>query len=120
TTAYSYQTTRNWQRQDYSYNSTGNGIVFRNSTGNRDRSFKVAGIEPRIQYNWSGGELEGGVRAHYEWARDQHINGATPSSSTGLIRDDEARTGNAYSAFVQNRFRLGNSWELIPGVRAEH
>jgi Fe(3+) dicitrate transport protein len=122
TTAYSYETTRNWQRQDYTYNSTGNSIEFRNSTGNRNRTFKVAGVEPRLQLGWgnSGHELDAGVRVHYEWARDQQINGQTASSSTGVIRDDEARTGNALSAFVQNRFRVGNSWQFTPGVRFEH
>ncbi len=124
TNAYAYQTTRDWQRQDYSYNATGNGFVFRNSTGNRNRAFEVAGIEPRLRTAWTlgtlGSELEVGARAHVERARDQHINGSSATSRTGAIRDDEIRTGVALSAFAQNRLFITPSWHLTPGVRLEH
>ncbi|WP_395627669.1 TonB-dependent receptor family protein, partial [Daejeonella sp.] len=68
TTAYAYTTSRNWQRQDFSFstvaaNKTGviwgntnipNGAVYMlNSTGNRNRQFEVAGIEPRLSINYN-------------------------------------------------------------------
>lgn len=123
TAAYAYQTTRNWQRQDYTYNASGNGILLRNSTGNRDRAFEVAGIEPRLRalYALAGrpSELETGVRAHVERARDQFILGSTATSRTGTIVDDEIRTGVAFAAFAQNRVYLSDAWHVTPGVRVE-
>ena len=124
TNAYAYQTSRDWQRQDYTYNASGSGLSFRNSTGNRNRSFEVAGIEPRLRTIWSLGgrasELELGARAHYERARDQFITGSTATSRSGAIRDDEVRTGAAVAAFAQNRLFLSERWHVTPGVRLEH
>ncbi len=123
TSAYAYQTTRNWRRQDYGYTADGTQHVFRNSTGNRNRSFDVAGIEPRFRTVWARGgkpiELDFGLRLHYEKARDQHINGASATASTGGIRDDEVRVGKALSLFVQNRFFITGNWHVTPGLRLE-
>jgi Fe(3+) dicitrate transport protein len=120
TTVYGYQTTRDWQRQDYAYTASGNNYVWRNSTGNRNRSFEVLGVEPRYRASHRLGEFEGGVRAHYERARDQHINGRTATSRTGDIRDDEIRTGYALAAFAQNRFQLTDRVRVTPGIRLEY
>ncbi|MGI8618381.1 MAG: TonB-dependent receptor domain-containing protein [Gemmatimonadaceae bacterium] len=123
TSAYAYQTTRDWRRQDYGYTADGSQHVFRNSTGNRNRSFDVAGIEPRFRTVWSRGgkpiELDFGMRLHYERARDQHVNGATATASSGEVRDDEIRVGKAVSAFVQNRFFVTPTWHVTPGLRIE-
>ncbi len=123
TSAYAYQTSRNWQRQDYTYNATGNSLVFRNSTGNRDREFEVAGVEPRVRALWSAlglnGEIEMGARAHVERARDQFVVGSSGTSRTGAIRDDEIRTGVALAAFVQNRMQITPALHVTPGVRFE-
>src|SRR5690606_34199724 len=80
TTLFGYTTTRNWLRQDFGRSpvADGTGVVFgdtavsngavymRNSTGNRNREFEVAGIEPRIYLKYFLGnfhnELEGGLR----------------------------------------------------------
>jgi len=123
TLAYAYGTSRDWQRQDYTYAPGGNSVVFRNSTGNRNRAFQVAGIEPRVSTFWSSGsvssQLDFGVRVHREHTRDKYIIGTTASASSGSIRDDEVREGQAFSAFVQNRFFLPASLEITPGVRLE-
>lgn len=123
TSAYAYQTTRDWRRQDYSYNADGSQHLFRNSTGNRNRSFDVAGVEPRFRTVWTRGgtpiELDFGMRLHYERARDQHINGATATASSGEVRDDEIRVGKAVSAFVQSRFFVTPTWHVTPGLRLE-
>ncbi len=120
TVAYAYQTSRNWSRQDYSYSPSGNAIEFRNSTGNRDRSFEVAGLEPRLRLEHDWGEFEGGVRAHYELANDRHVNGSTATARTGVVRDDETRTGYALAAFGQQRFDLTDRWRVTPGLRFEY
>lgn len=123
TLAYAYRTTRDWQRQDYTYALGGNSVVFRNSTGNRDRTFDVAGVEQRVASVWSAhglaSQLDFGVRAHRERASDQYVLGATSTANTGLVRDDEVRNGRAVSAFIQNRFFLPASIELTPGLRVE-
>lgn len=123
TTAYGYTTTRNWQRQDYGYSADGSQLVFRPSTGNRNRSFEVAGIEPRLQWSHAlfgvRSELDAGLRAQTERAEDAEITGSTPTSRTGQVRDFELRSGSAFAAFLQNRFFLGEQFQLVPGLRLE-
>jgi Fe(3+) dicitrate transport protein len=67
TTAYGYTTSRDWQRQNYGYTPDASGIVLLPTTGNRNRSFEVFGIEPRLQLGYGLGgiraELEAGARA---------------------------------------------------------
>jgi Fe(3+) dicitrate transport protein len=120
TVLYSYTTTRNWSRQDYSYSPAGATIIAANSTGNRDRSFDVAGIETRLRRPTALGRFEGGVRVHAEWARDQMINGTTATARSGTIRDDEARRGHAVAAFAQHEFAARPRLTVTPGVRAEY
>jgi Fe(3+) dicitrate transport protein len=124
TTAYGYTTTRDWTRQDYEYANGGSTIVLRPTSGQRNRSFEVAGVEPRLQWTHSllgvQGELDGGIRAHFERANDEYVIGATPTAVSGHVRDFEIRTGRALSGFVQNRFFfLGDALQIIPGVRVE-
>jgi len=138
TILYGYTTTRNWLRQDFSREPASDGTVevfgdtsvpggaiyMRNSTGNRNRQFEVAGIEPRLSLNYLLGEikneLEGGIRFHYERAFEQRVNGDKADAQSGAIRNDEIRTGNAVSIFVQNRIYLTNNVILTPGLRFEN
>jgi len=123
TVAYGYTTTRDWQRQNYAYSGDGTAVLLLPSTGNRNRGFQVWGVEPRLQWNHRvggvRGELDAGVRAQHEWAEDAHIDGSTGTARTGDLRDYEQRTGNAFSAFLQNRFFLTSDLHLTPGVRLE-
>ncbi len=122
TSAYGYRTTRDWMRRDYTYGASGGTIVLGGASGGRDRAFRVAGIEPRYQRLWSAGRvasaLDAGARFHHEWARDQFVSATADGSPTG-IRDDEVRTGNALSAWVQNRFALSGTFDFTPGLRVE-
>ena len=148
TTAYGYTTTRNWQRQDFAYNSfdsngnliappsnftgvvwgdeslPGGAIYMRNSTGNRNRQFEVAGVESRLQSNYKLGnirsEFTGGGRILYERAFEQRVNGAHASASSGTLQDDEIRTGYGSSAFAHNRFELTERFSMTAGLRLEH
>ena len=96
----------------------------RNSTGNRNRHFEVAGIEPRLNLNYLIGEirneLECGIRFHYERAFEQRVNGDKADAQSGAIRNDEVRTGHAVSIFAQNRTYLTQSLILTPGLRIEN
>jgi Fe(3+) dicitrate transport protein len=138
TTLYGYTTKRNWLRQDFSRKpgSDGTGVVFgdtttqggaiymKNSTGNRNRQFEVAGLEPRLNLNYLLGdtknELEAGVRFHYERAFEQRVNGDRADAKSGALKNDEIRTGYAASIFVQNRIYLTNDVILTPGLRLEN
>lgn len=123
TNLYAYHTVRDWRRQDYGFTADSSAHVFTGTTGNRNREFHVIGLEPRLRTTWiTGGianEFEAGVRAHYERARDQHINGLTPTASEGELRDDEVRHGRALALFAQNRVFLTERVYITPGVRVE-
>ncbi|MCH8569186.1 MAG: TonB-dependent receptor [Balneolales bacterium] len=139
TTAYGYTTTRNWSRQDFdnipvdgrdyirtvgNAGQPGGAIFFRDLTGNRNRQFEVFGFEPRLSVNYTLGsvtnELDTGFRFLYERAFEQRINGNVLSPQSGVLRDDEIRTGYALSGYVQNRFNLTDALSVTPGVRLEY
>lgn len=123
TTFYGYQTVRNWQRQNYHYSDDETKIIVENSTGNRNRTFEVLGLEPRLKFDFSlygiRNELDAGIRGHFEQAHEQRINGNRGNSHTGVIRDDEIRTGKAFSAFIQNRLFVSEQIRITPGIRLE-
>lgn len=139
TTAFGYTTSRNWRRQDFSFdsnasNQTGvvwgdpsvpNGAVYmRNSTGNRNRQFEVAGIEPVVQISRPlfdrPNDLQIGVRYLFERAYEQFVIGAKSDASAGAIRDNEVRTGQALSAFVQNKIEISPKFSISAGLRIEN
>tara|TARA_R110001599_G_scaffold116148_1_gene283566 strand:- start:1030 stop:3444 length:2415 start_codon:yes stop_codon:yes gene_type:complete len=138
TQAYAYTTTRNWRRQDFSYNPNatnqtgvvwgdtsvpGGAIYMRNGTGNRNRRFEVAGLEQRINSVFYIGsiqnELTAGYRFLYEKGFEQRINGSFPTAESGELVTDEDRTGNAFSTFAQNKFKLNKKFSVDLGLRAE-
>ncbi|MFO7526831.1 MAG: TonB-dependent receptor [Ignavibacteriaceae bacterium] len=138
TTAFGYTTTRNWLRQNFSRapasgmtgiifgdTTISNGAIYmRNSTGNRNRQFEVAGVEPRFFTSYELGsfknELEGGLRFLYERAYEQRIDGQSADAKSGDLREDEIRTGYASSLFVQNRLFMTEKLTLTPGLRLEN
>jgi Fe(3+) dicitrate transport protein len=147
TSLFGYTTTRNWQRQDFSYNSfngegelnpkpsnfsgitwgdeavAGGAIYMRNGTGNRNRQFEVGGVETRIGHKYSLGNISNdfvsGFRLLYERAFEQRVNGTKPDVSTGDLREEEIRTGYATSAFVHNKFLITNKFSVTAGTRLE-
>jgi Fe(3+) dicitrate transport protein len=139
TTGFGYTTKRDWRRQEFSYNPNsltnptgvvwgdtsvaGGAIYMDDRTGNRNRSFEVVGIEPRLAANYNMGkvenELETGMRFMYERAFEKRIDGTKKDASSGTLREDEIRTGYATSAFVQNRFKISNKFSVTAGVRTE-
>jgi Fe(3+) dicitrate transport protein len=123
TSAYAYATTRDWARQDYAYLDGGSRIRLLPSSGGRNRSFEVVGVEPRLQWNHGTfgvrNELDVGVRAQREYARDEYVVGSSATSRAGNVRDFEVRHGRALSGFLQNRFTLSDRLAVVPGARAE-
>lgn len=139
TTAFGYTTSRNWQRQDFSFSSTAtnqtgviwgdpgvsNGAVYMlNSTGNRNRQFEVAGLEPRLSIKHRlfsfENELETGARFLYEKADEQFVIGNDADSPNGTMRDKEVRTGRAFSAYIQNKFNISPKLSVSGGLRLEN
>lgn len=138
TTAFGYTTTRDWQRQDFSYsrtatNQTGvvwgdpavpNGAVYMlNSNGQRNRQFQVGGLEPRLSLTSTLGtmrhELEVGARVLVERANEQFVIGKKADARAGDQRDFEIRTGVGLSGFVQNKLQLTDRLSASAGLRAE-
>jgi len=154
TVLYGYHTERAWRRQEYDRKdlglpyervcdargrcaasaipsrsfmpfSDGSSVYFRQSSVIRNRAYQVAGIEPRLNWNWSArsvlrGELTALVRLHYERAREQILGTEQPSDLSGDIRDDELRNGYAVAAAIQNRFSLWDRLFITPGLRVEN
>jgi Fe(3+) dicitrate transport protein len=124
TTGFGNTTFRNWSRQNFSRTDGGTTLTFQPGTGNRDRSFEVLGLEPRLQWNHRPfgirNETDAGVRVLREKAYDGFTMGTTGTARNGTLRDYEVRTGMAYSAYLQNRFFLhGETVQVVPGVRFE-
>jgi Fe(3+) dicitrate transport protein len=139
TTAFGYTISRNWQRQDFTFNalasnksgqiwgdpSVSNGAIYMlNSSGNRNRNFSVAGIEPQLKWAYTlfntQNELQSGVRYLYEQAEEQFVLGQKADASAGDMRDSEVRRGNAVSFYAQNKINLNHKLSLNLGLRYEN
>lgn len=125
---------RHWWRQSSNSNERPNdsadslcgGMANLNSTcGNqgRLRRYIFGGIEPRLRITKAlfgrRNETEIGFRVHFEDQERIQKNGDRPTSREGLVVENNERTNQAYSAFVQNRFVFG-SLTITPGLRIEH
>lgn len=138
TTAFAYTTTRNWQRQDFSYSSTaanqtgviwgdrnisGGAIYMLNSNGHRNRQFEVMGVEPRLTIKGKIGDkenkLNAGVRYLYEKAKEQFVTGKKADATAGDMRDNEIRSGHALSGFIQDELAITKRFTVNAGVRME-
>jgi Fe(3+) dicitrate transport protein len=64
-------------------------------------------------------ELNVGVRCLFERAYEQRLNGKKLDSRTGDLVEDEIRTGNAFSAYAQNKMNLSKKIILSFGLRLE-
>jgi Fe(3+) dicitrate transport protein len=93
------------------------------SVQGRLRKYTTWGVEPRLKFLHSAfgvtGELQVGVKAHFEDQNRKQINGTTPTARTGTAVEDNLRETKAYSIFLVNRFLLG-AWSVTPGLRYEH
>lgn len=89
-----------------------------NSVQGRLRSYTTWGIEPRLVWAHGLGEFQAGLKAHFEEQDRLQVNGATPTARTGTLAESNLRETSAYSAFVANRFDLGD-FSITPIVRHE-
>lgn len=89
-----------------------------NSAQGRLRSYTTWGAEPRLTMSHGLGELQTGVKAHFEEQDRLQINGTTATARSGTTAEESQRESTAYSAFVANRFDLGQ-FSITPIVRYE-
>ena len=93
-----------------------------NSIQGRLREYYTYGVEPRLHFAHgigSGrGELEVGVRAHFETQDRRQENGTSPSGRSGTLVEDNERTVAAYSFLLQERLEFGR-FGITPGARVE-
>jgi Fe(3+) dicitrate transport protein len=138
TNLYGSRFERHWWRQSSTTTDTTCGTGFRDdrlagtavdpntcsaNIGNL-REYYSYGVEPRVTLSHAafgaGGELQFGLRAHFEEQDRIGKTGNTPDAREGATnREDKERRSQAYSAFVQNRFGFG-AFALIPALRVEH
>jgi Fe(3+) dicitrate transport protein len=85
----------------------------------RLRTYDTYGVEPRLTVDHAMGQLEVGVRAHFEEQDRRQINGASPTARLGALVEDNFRATNAYSGFISNRFDIGK-FSITPVIRYEH
>ncbi|HEX6163933.1 MAG TPA: TonB-dependent receptor [Vicinamibacterales bacterium] len=87
----------------------------------RLRDYVHAGIEARGRLMFAGrttNETDFGVRLHVEQQDRIQRNGETPAARTGVVVEDNERTTDAWSAFMQHKL-TGGAWTIVPGVRIE-
>ncbi len=140
TLAYAYSLERVWRRQDYTrFAAAGvayervvgdptvpNGAIFF-EYGNRvlDRSYQVAGLEPRLELRFATGAvshtLDIGARVLGEGAQYEQRAGERPRSYSGALELDETHTTVAAAGYVQDRIGFFDEFLLVtPGVRVEY
>lgn len=123
---------RDWWRQSSTTTDTQCGTGFRddrlaglavdpdacNSVQGRLRSYTTWGIEPRATWTHALGELQAGVKAHYEEQVRRQVNGTSPYARSGTLAENNLRDVDAFAVFLSNRFDLGQ-FALTPIVRQE-
>lgn len=138
TTAFAYTTKRDWSRQNFTIspnpsanyirvigdkNVPGGALYFLDQMVNRNRSFEVYGLETSLILKKQTGlvyhELQFGARFLHELALEQQIEGTTERITTGVLRNDELRSGQAISFFAHDRLMVGDRLGLNPGLRIE-
>lgn len=102
----------------------GSTIFFRNSSGNRNRRFEIAGIESRLSLNVNLDDFQNefivGMRMHGERVDIKRINGDHGGSPTGVIRDDERLGGVAFASYLLSQTKLFHGdLRITPGLRYE-
>ena len=135
---FAYHTVRDWGRQDWDRRDQGRdylgvagdpsvpggAIYLRDSSGNRNRAFDIAGVQSgvAVSHRLLGlrAELNAGGRYVHEKAEDRRIDGDSFDARDGRLRDGEFRYGDAVAGYVQERVFLGSRVILSPGLRFEH
>lgn len=138
TLAYAYVTDRIWRRQNYLRTPTPGesyeriegdvslpqgAIYFQNTNVVLDRSYEVAGLEPRIEHRFETAGIEHtmdyGARLLGESAHYQQRTGEHPRSFAGTLDSEEEHRTLAAAAYVQDRMAFRKDLLVTPGLRVE-
>jgi Fe(3+) dicitrate transport protein len=138
TLVYAYQTDRVWRRQDYTRapvagqhysrivgdpTTPGAAIYFLNSNAILDRTYEVAGLEPRAEHDFETGHvahhLDFGGRFLRELAHYSQRSGGYAETFAGSNDFEEKHTGTAFAAYVQDRIAFRDDLLVTPGIRFE-
>lgn len=121
TLLYVNQTARDWWRQDFTKDASGN-INMAGTNKGRNRTFDVAGVDSRYFLSWNFGEvsndLQVGLRLHTEGMRNTEVKGTSPSARSGVIDTDDQRYADAQALYAENTFNF-SKWTVTPGLRVE-
>jgi Fe(3+) dicitrate transport protein len=133
TSVYGSKFDRSWWRQSSNSSQRPNDSADPNCGGlanllttcgneGRVRNYYTFGVTPQARASFSlfgiRNEADFGVRYHVESQERRQFNGATPTARTGPVVENNFRGVKAFSAYVQNRFIIGNL-TITPGVRVE-
>lgn len=146
TTAFYSYFDRNWWRQssnssqrpsDSSDPACGAAVILPNGisampnlstrcgTEGRLRTYNVYGLEPRLAWTPTWGQIDAGVRIQRETQDRRQVNADTPNGRTpgtgpnGGLKESSYREINAYSGFLQARVDVG-TLSITPGIRVEN
>lgn len=140
TIAFAYTLRREWGRQAFDRfpqrgteyerilgdaSVEGGAIYFREESNILDRSYDVAGLEPRVDVRLTTGPvghtITAGARVIGEGARYLQRRSADPDSRAGELTLDESRTTVAFASYLQDRLAFADDLLLVtPGLRFEH
>ncbi|HWL85191.1 MAG TPA: TonB-dependent receptor, partial [Polyangiaceae bacterium] len=142
TLVYAYTTQRIWNREDYgrapqvgvSYDRIvgdtslpgipGGAIYFMKTDTILDRTYDVAGVEPRLEERLHTGDVDHtfdiGARLLFERAHYQQRTGDFPTSQAGALMLEEFHSTGALAAYVQDRIAFREDLLVTPGLRVEH
>jgi Fe(3+) dicitrate transport protein len=88
----------------------------------RLRGYTSGGIENRARVAFGGGSVQhdadAGIRFHVERQDRLQVNGDTPTARSGRTVEDNERTTDAWSAFLQHHARW-SAVTVTPGIRVE-
>jgi len=147
TLVYAYETQRTWRRQDWerspydpnnppagepagfqrfvgNLNTPGAGVYFLNADTILDRTYDVAGFEPRLETRFATGpighKLEYGARILGETAQYEQLNGGIYNSDSGALAEEERHRTIAEAGYVQDTVSVRDDFLFTPGLRIEH
>lgn len=125
TLVYWNHATRDWWRENFSFNSGIGENVLSGQEQGRLREFDVMGIDSRVTFahNLFGikNDTELGIRYHQEEMLNRRTNNGLAGSHTitDPLREDDTREADAIALFAQNKFHITDTTTVTPGVRVE-
>lgn len=94
-----------------------------NTNAIEEQTFKTAGLDARVRYNWEAWDdthtLTAGIEYYHDTSPRTDERGSTPDAESGALRNESVRQTNYGSLFAENRFVFGDL-ALIPSVRLEN